>query len=74
MIAPNKAVPIEASALGRSEIILERGPAPIELRRLYQDVSKRFESIDQFLLTLDLLYLLGRLDIDFQKKMVSYVD
>lgn len=74
MITPNKAVSIEASALGLSALILEHGPDPIELSKLYHLVSKSFESIDQFLLTIDLLYVLGRLGVDFQKRTVFYVN
>lgn len=73
MITPNKAVSLETSALGLSAIILDHGPDPIELIRLYHLVSKSFESIDQFLLTIDLLYVLGRLEVDFQKRTVFYV-
>lgn len=73
MITPNKAVSLEATALGLSTIILDHGPGSIELIKLYNMVSKSFESIDQFLLTVDLLYALGRLEVDLQKRMVFYV-
>lgn len=72
MITPNKVVTLENSALGLAGVILGQGPAPIELMKLYHIVSKNFESIDQFLLTIDLLHVLGRLDIDFQTREVIY--
>jgi len=73
MITPNKVVSIEKSALGLVGIILDQGPDPLELVNLYQIVSKHFESIDQFLLAIDLLYVLGRIDINFQTRIIYYV-
>jgi hypothetical protein len=73
VIIPNKAVPIRDSALGHAAAIMQRGPASIDLMRLYKEVADEFESIDQFLLTLDLLYVIGRIDIDLQTRAVTYV-
>ena len=72
MIIPNKAVPLESSALGMVSVVLEQGPDPIDLMKLYHIVSKRFESIDQFMIALDLLHVLGRLEIDFKTRTVTY--
>lgn len=73
MITPNKVVTLESSALGLVGIVLEQGPDPIDLIKLYHMVGKSFESIDQFLLTIDLLYVLGRLEINFHSRTVLYV-
>lgn len=73
MIVPNKALSLDESVLGRLSWILKAGPDEQHLRDLYRMVSKQFESIDQFLLALDVLYILGRIDIDFQRKKVIYV-
>ena len=73
MITPNKVVSIEKSALGLVGVILDQGPDPLELVNLYQIVSKQFESIDQFLLAIDLLYVLGRIDVNFQTRTIYYV-
>ena len=74
MITPNKVVALKSSALGMTDIILEQGPTPIEIVHLFQKVENKFESIDQFLLTLDLLYVLDRIDIDFKTRTLLYVD
>jgi hypothetical protein len=74
MIIPNKVVTVEASALGLTSVILERGPEPISILELYEAVARKFESIDQFLLTIDLLYVLGRIDVDFKTKILTYAD
>jgi hypothetical protein len=73
MITPNKVVSIEKSALGLVGVILEQGPDPLELVNLYQIVSKQFESIDQFLLVIDLLYVLGRIEVNLQTRTIYYV-
>lgn len=73
MITPNKVVSIENSALGLVGTILEQGSAPLNLNKLYHIVSKNFESIDQFMLAIDLLYVLGRIDINVQTKELYYV-
>jgi hypothetical protein len=72
MIVPNKVVTLENSALGLVGVILDQGPDTIELMKLYHIVSDSFESIDQFLLTIDLLYVLGRIEVNFQTGRVSY--
>jgi hypothetical protein len=73
VILPNKAVSLRDSALGHAAAILERGPGPIDLVRLYKELADEFESIDQFLLTLDLLFVLKRIDVDLQTRTVVYV-
>lgn len=73
MITPNKVVSIEKSALGLVGVILDQGPDPLEIVNLYQIVSKQFESIDQFLLAIDLLYVLGRIEVNFQTRTIYYV-
>lgn len=72
MIAPNKTVPLRASALSASTAILDCGPGPIDLGRLYREVSGEFESADDFLLALDVLFVLDRISIDMRTRLVSY--
>ncbi len=72
MITPNKAVTIEESALGLVGVIMKQGPEPKDLLSLYHSVSEQFESIDHFLLTIDVLYVLGRIDVDANTRTVTY--
>lgn len=74
MISPNKVVMLKDSALGKAIFILSEGSAPIAVSALYQRVAKNFDSIDQFLLTLDLLFVLERIDIDRGTRMITYAD
>jgi len=72
MITPNKVVTLENSVLGLVGVILEQGSDPIEMMKLYRIVSNKFESIDQFLLAIDVLHVLGRIEVNFQTRTIIY--
>ncbi|MBU2524146.1 hypothetical protein KKG71_03055 [Patescibacteria group bacterium] len=72
MITPNKVISIKESALGLVGDILTLGPEPIEISKLYNTVSNKFKDISQFLLCLDLLYVLGRVEINFETGILYY--
>lgn len=74
MITPNKVITLSESALGRTPIILKEKASEGDLASLYNRVGKDFESIDQFLLTLDVLYILGRIDVDVLTGALTYAD
>ncbi len=74
MITPNKMVTLKDSALGAVGFILEKGPDAIDLITLHNKTVKKFESVDQFLLAIDVLYVLGRIEIDFRTRIVTYVN
>lgn len=58
--------------LGRLTHVLKAGPDPTRLADLFQQVGDQFESIDQLLLALDVLFLLDRLTVDFSTEKVVY--
>lgn len=72
MIVPNKVISLEKSALGRIGHILALGPEPRDLLTLYRSVSDHFESADQFLVAMDILYVMGRIDLDPGARLVTY--
>ena len=72
MITPNKVVPLSASVLGHLTHVLKARPDPTRVAELFQQVGDKFESIDQFLLALDVLFLLDRLTVDFSTEKVVY--
>jgi hypothetical protein len=49
-----------------------KSPIHAEPRQLYHIVVNNFESIDQFLLAIDVLYVLGRIEVNFQTRTVIY--
>lgn len=74
MIVPNKVISLSDSALAMAPMIIECGPMPISLKELYSRVGPEFNDADAFLLTLDLLFAIGRLDVDQESGMVIYAD
>ncbi len=74
MIIPNKVVSLEDSALSLTPLILKLGPAPIAVGQIYEELADSFESPDQFILALDLLFVLLRIDVDMTTGVVTYVD
>lgn len=74
MITPNKVVTLEQSALGLAGFILEAALENDSISALQRRTSNYFESIDQFLLTIDLLFVLGKVSVDFSTGRIFYVD
>ena len=72
MITPNKAISLQDSALGLVGVIMKQGPEPQDLVGLYQKTKHQFDSIDHFLLALDVLYVLGHIDVNFTTRAVTY--
>lgn len=52
-------------------LLRDRGE-DIDLVTLYHNVADQFESVDQFLLALDTLFLLGRVDVNLTTRIVTY--
>ena len=74
MITPNKAITLDQSTMSRLAVILRVGSDPIDVVSLFHSVDSQFESIDQFLVTLDTLFVLGKVQVDFRTRILSYVD
>ena len=72
MITPNKVVSLDDSVLSKLAIVLRAGPDIIDVVSLFHRVSDKFDSIDQFLLTLDTLYVLGRIKVDYRTRELTY--
>lgn len=72
MITPNKFIALDESILSRLELILDEQIDEMSIRDLYRSVALRFDTADQFLLALDVLYVLGRIDVDFKTETVSH--
>lgn len=73
MITPNKVVPLDGSVLGNIVHILKAGPYALSVLDLFNETGENFESVDQFLLAMDVLYVLDRIDVDFLTEIVTYV-
>lgn len=74
MITPNKVVTLEESALALTPLILDQGPFDMSIGELFNRVSAGARDIDQFMLALDILYVLGRVTVDFDRGVVGYAE
>ena len=72
MIAPNKVISLDESALGHVNAIIRQGPEAIDLITLYTKVADAFDSIDQFILALDILFILHRIELNPTTRTIIY--
>lgn len=63
MLVPNKTISIEESSLYKACQLLEILESPIELAELYQSNKKIFSDISSYIDALDMLYVLGKIDV-----------
>lgn len=72
---PNKIVSIADSLIWKLPYILDvvrQGDATVD--NLFSSVSQRFEDVSEFILCLDTLYLLDRIEFDEKYEVIKYVD
>ena len=74
MITPNKFRPLHKTVLGKLRYILEHKNSDIKLEDLYHLVEKKYDGIDEFIYALDILFVLGHIDIDFDRGVIKYVN
>lgn len=74
MIYPNKNIKFKESILSKMlPILTYQSYDKIEIIELYNLVSQDFESVDEFILSLDVLYALETIEFDESLKSISYV-
>jgi hypothetical protein len=71
VITPNKFIALDASILGKLGIILDEYLEEVSIRELYRNVGHKFDSADEFLLAIDVLFILGRVNVDFKTASIS---
>ncbi|MBU3110828.1 ABC-three component system middle component 7 [Clostridium lacusfryxellense] len=74
MILPNKLIPYNKSILAKMIYILDMlilGDEHLEI--LYNKIKDNFEDINQYILTLDVLFSLEKIQIDEELKVLKYV-
>lgn len=72
MITPNKVISLDNSAIGLAGCILEVEFSSMPLSDLYRKLERKFESADQFLLCIDALYLLEKIEVDLATGIVTH--
>lgn len=71
MITPNKTTSLKDSIIYKSIFILEEDFEIISLTELYKNVIDRFDGIDEFIYSIDVLFLLDLVDVNFELGMIS---
>lgn len=74
MVLPNKFLSYEESTLSKLPLIIKAIGDGIEISQLYIELSKKFAGIDEFILTLDLLYALNNIAVNFDTRIVKNVE
>lgn len=66
MITPNKSIPLKGSIIYKSIYILEKDFQPMCLFELYNNVKNKFDGVDEFIYSIDVLHLLDLVKVDFE--------
>lgn len=64
MLVPNKIIPFDKSLISKLVFILNNLSKDKNLPQLYTDVEEYFEDISEFIIALDALFILGKIDFD----------
>lgn len=63
MIVPNKSIPLKDSIIYKMLVVLEEKFDVIDLIDLYDRISVSFSNLDEFVYSLDVLYILGEIEL-----------
>jgi hypothetical protein len=75
MIYPNKHIRIEDSIIYKMVSILEvQNDSEINIHELYSKVKNKFSNTDEFILSLDVLYVLDMIEVDFNTETIKYAN
>ncbi|HTG66350.1 MAG TPA: ABC-three component system middle component 7 [Flavobacterium sp.] len=74
MIYPNKHIKIEESIIYKMTALLEDETINvISINELYNKTKSKFSNIDEFIYSLDVLFLLDIIEINFESELITYV-
>lgn len=74
MIYPNKHITFEESIIYKMISILENNAEnEVDIHELFSRTKKKFKNADEFIYSLDVLYVLDMIEVDFSKETVKYV-
>ena len=74
MIIPNKITSFKESVIGKIAFILEtKSENEQNISELYINVGNKFEDINEFILAIDVLYVLEAIEINQDKRVIKYV-
>lgn len=71
MIMPNKIIPLKESALGKIEITYELIDGKRSVSELYEAGRSRYDSIEQFIYSIEILYLIDKIEFNELNGIIS---
>lgn len=75
MILPNKLISFPDCILSKTVYILEEiSDSDFSVIRLYEQVEIHFEDISEYMLALDVLYVLGKIKYNEELQTIQYVE
>lgn len=76
MIVPNKFLKLEETPLGKIKFIIaaKTQDGEISISDLFEKVSDKFDSIDEFIYALDILFLARKLSWVPERSVIIYAD
>ena len=73
MIYPNKHIRIEDSIIYKMLSVLEvQSDSYLNIHELYSKTRNKFNNADEFILSLDVLYVLDMIEVDFKTETIKY--
>ena len=74
MIFPSKLIPFKDSLLYKSIYIVKLiSKSPRSINKLYFEVEEFFEDINEFIMAIELLYVLEYINFDPENEVIKYV-
>lgn len=74
MIYPNKNIRFEESIIYKMISVLEQQEQQtINIHDLYNKTKTKFKNTDEFIISLDVLYALDMINVDFENENIEYV-
>lgn len=74
MIYPNKNIRFEESIIYKMISVLElQEKSSINIHELYNQTKAKFKNTDEFIISIDVLYALDMINVDFETENIEYV-
>lgn len=75
MILPNKLISFQDCILAKTVYILEKiSDSDFSVIGLYEQVETHFEDLNEYMLALDVLYVLGKIEYNEELQVIQYVE
>lgn len=75
MILPNKLISFQGCILAKTVYILEKiSDSDFSVIGLYEQVETHFEDLNEYMLALDVLYVLGKIKYNEGLQVIQYVE